>query len=83
MLQRGWIDHVALDPFILQHTMNPKAVQPRFLNDDDRKGATRSSPSLLLKLSEALQQSGDIAAAHRMLRHFLAAARRQRCDQPS
>jgi hypothetical protein len=24
---------MAFDPFILQHTMNPEAVQPRFLND--------------------------------------------------
>ena len=74
---------MAFDPFILEHAMNPKSVQPCFLNDDDWKVTTRPRMSFLPKLSEALQQSGDITAAHRLLRHFLATARRQRCDQPS
>jgi len=28
---------VAFDPFMLQRAANPEAVQPRFLNDDNRK----------------------------------------------
>ena len=34
---RGRIDDVAFDPFTLQHAVNPEAVQPGFLNDDDRE----------------------------------------------
>lgn len=52
------------------------------MNDDDRKVAARLRYSFLSKLSEALQQPSDIAAVQHVLGHFLAAARRQRGDQP-
>jgi hypothetical protein len=73
---------VAFDPFILQHAIDPEAVEAGFMNDDDRKVAARPRPSFLLKSSEARQQPSDIAPVHHLLGHFLAAARRQRRDQP-
>src|ERR1700733_9439566 len=33
---RSRIDNVALNPLVLQNAVNPKAVQSRFLNDNDR-----------------------------------------------
>ena len=39
---------MALDPFNLQRTVNPEAVQPRFLNDDDRDHFPVRRESLLL-----------------------------------
>ena len=32
---------MALDPFPLQDTVDPEPVQPRFLDDDDRKDVPR------------------------------------------
>jgi hypothetical protein len=37
---RGCIDNMALNSFAQQDTVNPEAVQPRFLNDDNRAGFT-------------------------------------------
>ncbi len=47
---------MAFDPFILQHTVNPEAVQPRFLNDDDRERFSCPRKRLLLELRKARQQ---------------------------
>ncbi len=80
---RGGIDDVAFNPFILQDTMNPEAVQPRFLNDDDREQFPSPRKSLLLESRKPRQQRTNIPGSHIMLRHFLAAARRQRGDQPA
>jgi hypothetical protein len=49
-------DDVAFDSFIPEHTMNPEAVQPRLLNDDDRKVTTRPRLSFLVKLREQPEQ---------------------------
>jgi hypothetical protein len=32
---------MALDPFLVQDPVDPEPVQPRFLDDDDRKDAPR------------------------------------------
>ena len=43
---RSGIDNVAFDPFALQNTVNPEAVQSGFLNDDDwERSFTWSTPS--------------------------------------
>src|ERR1700689_2513647 len=76
------IDDMAFDAFALQHPMKPEAVETRFLNDDDRKGFSGPLQRLPLELRKALQQRRDVPGSHGMLRHFLAGARRQRCDQP-
>lgn len=73
---------MSFDPFILQHAVDPETVEAGFMNDDDRKVAARLRYSFLSKLSEALQQPSGIAAVHHVLGYFLAAARRQRGDQP-
>jgi len=70
---------VALDPFILQHTMNPKAVQPRFLNDDDRKGATRFEPEPSPEVERSASSSpATLPPRTECFDIFFAAARRQR-----
>jgi hypothetical protein len=58
---------VAFDPFILQQSMDPKAVQTRLLHNDDRNDLPCPEPYFVLKLGEPRQQPSDIAAAHRVL----------------
>src|SRR4029077_7155609 len=79
---RRRIDDMAFDAFALQHPMKPEAVETRFLNDDARKGFSGPLRRLPLELRKARQQRRDVPGSHGMLRHFLAGARRQRCDQP-
>ena len=66
---------MALDPFLLQDPVDPEPVQPRFLDDDDRKDVPRPGACFLRELGQARKKAGDVTAAHRMLRHLLAAAR--------
>src|SRR5208337_172607 len=68
--------------FALQHTMKPEAVETCFLNDDDRKGFSGPLGCLPLQLGKTREQRRDVPGSHGMLRHLLAGARRQRCDQP-
>jgi len=56
--------------------------QPCFLDDDDRKDVPRPGTGFLLELGQARQESGDVAAGHRVLRHLLAAARSEGGDDP-
>jgi len=79
---RRRIDDVALDPFALQDTVDPKAVQPGFLDHDQREELARPGVCPRLELGQARQQPGGVAAAHLMLRHLLP-ARRQGRDEPS
>src|ERR1700676_2561550 len=70
------------DAFALKQAMKPEAVETCFLNGDDREqfsGPLRRPP---LQLGKTRQQRRDISGLHGMLRHLLAAARRQRRDQP-
>src|SRR5580693_10505393 len=76
------IDHVALDAFSLQQAMQPEAVESRLLDSDDREGVSGASLSLALEFGKAQQQRRHVAGGHAGLRHFLARARRQRCDEP-
>src|SRR3954470_6310160 len=78
----GGIDDMALDPFALQDAVDPEPVQPRFLDDDDRKDVPRPDTGFLLELGQARQKSGDVTAAHRMLRHLLTATRSEGGDDP-
>src|SRR6516164_5775354 len=64
---RGRVDDVAFDAFVLQRPVNPKPIEPGLLYNDDPKALTRPPPRLLLKLCQALHQPGEIAAANRML----------------
>src|SRR5215217_5022784 len=61
---RGGIDDMALDPFLVQDPVDPEPVQPR---------AFSLSWDKLFELGQARKKSGDVTAAHRMLRHLLAA----------
>ena len=65
---------MALDPFGLQHPMDPEAVQTGLLDDDNREVPARPRSRFLLELSEPSEQAGDIAGLNRMLRHLLPAA---------
>jgi len=53
---------VAFDPFLLEHTMNPEPVQPRFLNDYDRERFPGPRKSLLLETRKPRQQRTGIPA---------------------
>jgi hypothetical protein len=64
---RGRIDDVALEPFLLQRAMKPEAVQPRFLNRDDWKGLARPRQSPLLQLQKPREQRRDVPGSHGML----------------
>src|SRR5712671_2411797 len=64
---RGRVDDVAFDAFVLERPVNPKPVETGLLYNDDPKALTRPQPRLLLKLCEAFHQPGEIAAGNRML----------------
>jgi hypothetical protein len=64
---RGRVDDVAFDAFVLERSVKPKPVETGLLYNDDPKALTRLQLCLLLKLSEALHQPGEIATANRML----------------
>jgi Domain of unknown function (DUF4167) len=51
---------MALNSFTQQHTMDPEAVQPRFLNDDNREGFSGPRARFPPELREARQQRSDI-----------------------
>src|SRR6202044_3343714 len=73
---------MALNSFAQQETVNPEAVQPRFLNDDDWEGFSGPRARFPPELRKARQQRSDIPARHAVLGHLLPAAWRQRCGQP-
>ncbi len=72
---------MAFDSLGLQHAMDPEAIEPSLLNDDDR--IAPSGPRLCLppEFGKPIQQPSDIAGRHHMLRHLLATGL-QRGDQP-
>src|SRR5215471_19725275 len=53
---RGGVDDVALDPFRLQHPVDPKAVQTRLLDDNNREVPAGPRRSFALELGEPTQQ---------------------------
>ena len=79
---RGRIDHVALDAFLLQSAVQPEPVQSRLLDRDDRIALTRSRLRLALQLRDQLQEFRNIAGPHAVSGHLLALAGRQRGHQP-
>lgn len=72
---------MAPDPLLQKRTVDPKAVQASLLDHNERETLSRPRARLLLKLYKTLQQRGEVATPNAMLRHLLAAARRQRRDQ--
>src|SRR3954467_1759686 len=66
----------------IQDPVDPEPVQPRFLDDDDGKDLPRPDAGFLLELGQARKESADVTAAHRVLRHLLAAARSEGGDDP-
>jgi hypothetical protein len=52
---RGRIDDVAFDPFILQRAIDPESIEACLLNDDEREDLPRPRPRFLPKLHKALQ----------------------------
>ena len=66
---------MAFDPFVLQQSVDPKAVQTRLLNYDDWYDLPHADLNFVLELREPRPQASDIAAANRMLRHLFSAAR--------
>jgi len=55
------VDHVALDPFGLQHPVDSKPVQTGLLDDDNREVPAGSGHSLTPELREPTQQARHIA----------------------
>jgi hypothetical protein len=78
-----WLSMPSLHALALQHAVDPEPVEPRFLNDDQPHHPPSAGAHLVPELGAARQQPGDVTAAQLMLRHLLAAARRQRGHQPS
>ena len=69
------IDDVAFDPFILpQHAVYPRAIQSRFLNDDDQERSPRPRERLLPELRKAGQQRAYVSGGRVVFRHFLTEA---------
>jgi hypothetical protein len=64
---RGCIDNMALNSFTQQDTVNPEAVQPRFLNDDNREGFAGPRARFPPELRKARQQPSDIPGGHAVL----------------
>ncbi|MBB4276549.1 hypothetical protein GGE12_004346 [Rhizobium mongolense] len=69
-------------PLLLKHVMDPEAVEPGFLNGDDRTVIPSFGPASLPQLRKQTKQSGDVSCPQRVFRHPLTVPRRQRRDQP-
>src|ERR1700739_1562793 len=63
--------------------MNPETVQSRLLDDDDREILPRPLAGPLPEPQEQQRQPRNVTAGNRILRHLLAAAWQERCDQPA
>jgi hypothetical protein len=50
----------------LQNPMDPEAIQPGLLDDDDRKVLSRPPSRLLLDRRKSRQEPGAVAAPHRI-----------------
>src|SRR5438876_7663681 len=79
---RSGIDHMALDPLLLQNAVEPEPIQPRLLDRDDRIASAGPDLRLALELLTEPHQPGNIAGRNAVLGHLLALARRKRGDQP-
>src|ERR1700730_2770798 len=70
---RRGVDHVALDPFGLQHPVDPEAVQTGLLDDDNREVPAGPRRSLAPEVREPTQQPRHVARRNRVLGHLLPA----------
>jgi len=64
---RSGIDNVAFNSFNLQSPVNPEAVQPRFLHDDDRSHFPGPRQSPPLEVRKARQQRADVSGRRTVL----------------
>jgi hypothetical protein len=64
---RGCIDNMALNSFAQQDTVNPEAVQPRFLKNDNWEGSSGPRARFPPELRKARQQPRDIPGGHAVL----------------
>ncbi len=71
---------MALDPFVLQHAMDPEPIQAGLLNGDDRKHLAGAGLCLVAEIRQSRQQSGNITNVHAVLGHRLAGSGRQGGD---
>ena len=79
---RGGIDHVALNAFLLQNAVQPEPIQPRLLDRDDQIGLARLGRRLALQVRKQLHQLSNVTSREAALGHLLALAGRQRRHQP-
>jgi transcriptional regulator with XRE-family HTH domain len=56
------VDDVAFDPLGLQHAMDPEAVEPGFLDDDDRKALPDPRLGLPVELGKPRQHAGHVVS---------------------
>src|SRR5215217_802394 len=64
---RRRVDDMALNALALQHTVEPKAVEPCLLNDDQWKQVTCPGARFRLQRGKERQEPGDSTAAHLVL----------------
>ncbi|WP_422125007.1 hypothetical protein [Sphingomonas koreensis] len=67
---------MALDPFFLQHTMDPEPVETCLLDNDDSEVLSGSLLRLRPQLGKTLKEPSDVAGTDRVPRHPLARTRR-------
>jgi hypothetical protein len=72
---RRGIDHVAFDTICVEQSVNPEAVEPGFLDDDDRDRSFGNLFGSHLQASQQAEQGCTITSRGRVLRHLLAAGR--------
>src|SRR5271157_873308 len=60
-------NNMALNSFAQQDTVNPEAIQPCFLNDDNREGFSGPRARFLPELRKARQRRSDISGRHAVL----------------
>jgi hypothetical protein len=66
---------VAFDTICFEQSVNPEAVEPGFLNDDDLDWASRDLFGSHLQASQQAEQRCTVTSKGRVLRHPLAAGR--------
>src|ERR1700754_5082085 len=79
---RGRVDHVALDPLLLQHAVDPEPIQARLLDRNHRIVLAGSRLRLAFEVCKQLEKLRSIASRDAVFGHLLALAGRKRRHQP-